>query len=83
MKMYFVKGVNKRFPNRWYVCAHPQTDCVQQFYMTDIVRVRLYVENLGFKPCKKRWGERKLYISFRNKSDEALFIMQIACGIEI
>jgi hypothetical protein len=83
MKVYFTKGVNIRYPNRWYLSADPYAQCVQSWPWTDVVRARLYIENLGFQPCIKRYLEKKLFISFRNKSDEAWFVIQIADGFEI
>jgi hypothetical protein len=83
MNVYFTKGVNRRYPNRWYLTAHPYAVCVQSWPWTDIVRARLYIENLGFRPCIKRWHERDLFISFRNKSDEAFFVIKTGQGFDL
>jgi len=105
MKYYFTKGVNRVYPKRWYLSAHPQAQVVQYFSRTDVSMVKLYIENLGFKPAKrydtyvyydqmqalysgqsaKRTDRdlRNLFIVFKNKSDEAHFIMLTADGFGI
>jgi hypothetical protein len=99
MIFWFTKGVNRKYPNRWYLSAHPEAQVVQYFPRTDVRAVSHYIKSLGFKPgllyqCltyydtragkwKKNYDNRNLYIVFKNKADEAYFVMLIGNGIEL
>jgi hypothetical protein len=88
-KFYFVKGVDRRYPKRWHLSASPQTCVVQYFPIGDTRAVKKHIESLGFKPSKtyQTYGrgncDRTLFIVFKNKADEASFIMHTHDGIEV
>jgi len=88
MIFWLTKGVNRKYPNRWYLSAHPEAQVVQYFPRTDVCAVSHYIKSLGFKPgllyqWKKNYDNRNLYIVFKNKADEAYFVMLIGNGIEL
>ena len=92
MKVYFTKGVDRRYPNRWYLSAHPKTQCVQYCAIKNVFEGD-YIKSLGFKLAKSYqnlplvkindYTQRNLFIVFRNKSDEAFFAMTVSDGFEI
>jgi hypothetical protein len=92
---YFRKGLDLRYPNRWYLSAHPQTNCVQYWPVSTIIEVKRYIRELGFNPAEKyerlkdmwdiqkydkKYNSRSLFIVFKNKADEAHFIMLVGDG---
>ena len=52
MKVYFTKGVDRRYPNRWYLSAHPEAQCVQYWSIKNVFEARDYIKSLGFKPAE-------------------------------
>jgi len=100
MKLYFTKGVDRRYPNRWYLTAHPDARVVQYWPIKEVYKAKEYIKSLGFKPAEshqctytyksmysnkkiKDYNSRTLFIVFKNKADEASFIMHISDGIEV